>query len=162
MIYIYIVCCGPKCARRITWPNTRMLKVSLGRLKQTCDTRVIHYNYYARVALESNLRLEKVVASKQLRLAMETEDERRARLENDAATKRLRLVMETEEERKARLVKMVATTQLRLALEAEDESAKKWIGFVFDLYLIWIDIGVFKNFKECARSPCNGNHFSSF
>ena len=70
--------------------------------------------------LESNLRLEKVVISKQPRLAMETEDER-ARLENDAATKWLRLVMETEEERKARLVKMVATTQLRLALEAEDE-----------------------------------------
>ena len=43
--------------------------------------------------------MEKVVASKQLRLAMETEDERRARLENDAATKRLRLVMETEKEK---------------------------------------------------------------
>ena len=55
--------------------------------------------------LESNLRLEKVVTSKLLRLAMETEDERRARLDNDAATKRLRLVMETAEERKARLVK---------------------------------------------------------
>ena len=36
------VCRGPKCAHRITWSNTRMLKVSLGRLKQTCDTRVIH------------------------------------------------------------------------------------------------------------------------
>ena len=33
--------------------------------------------------LESNLRLDKVVTSKQLRLAMEIEDER-ARLENDA------------------------------------------------------------------------------
>ena len=32
-----------------------------------------------------NLRLEKVVASKQLRLAMETEEERKTRLENDAA-----------------------------------------------------------------------------
>ena len=31
---------------------------------------------------------------------METEEERRARLENDAATKRLRLAMETDEERK--------------------------------------------------------------
>ena len=29
------------------------------------------------------------------------------------------------------------------------------------LYLIRIEIGVFKNFKECVRSPCNGNHFSS-
>ena len=27
--------------------------------------------------------------------------------------------------------------------------------------LIRIEIGVLKNFKECARSPCNGNHFSS-
>ena len=37
----------------------------------------------------------------------------------------------------------------------------EWIGFGFDLDLLWIEIGVFKNFKECARSPCNGNHFSS-
>ena len=29
-------------------------------------------------------------------------------------------------------------------------------------YLIRIEIGVLKNFKECARSPCNGNHFSSY
>ena len=29
------------------------------------------------------------------------------------------------------------------------------------LYLFRIEIGVFKNFKECARSPCNGKHFSS-
>ena len=35
--------------------------------------------------LERKLRLEKVVASKQLRLAMETEEERRARLENNAS-----------------------------------------------------------------------------
>ena len=34
--------------------------------------------------LKRNLRLEKVVASKQLRLAVETEEER-TRLENDAA-----------------------------------------------------------------------------
>ena len=37
----------------------------------------------------------------------------------------------------------------------------EWIGFGFDLDLIWIEIAVLKNFKECARSPCNGNHFSS-
>ena len=49
-----------------------------------------------------------MVASKQLRLAVKTEEERRARLENGAATKRLRLAMETDEERKARLEKMVA------------------------------------------------------
>ena len=37
----------------------------------------------------------------------------------------------------------------------------EWIGFGFDLDLIWNEIGIFKNFKECAHSPCNGNHFSS-
>ena len=36
--------------------------------------------------LKRNLRLEKVVAGKQLKLAVETEEERRTRLENDAAT----------------------------------------------------------------------------
>ena len=35
--------------------------------------------------LKRNLRLEKVDTSKQLRLALETEEERRTRLENDAA-----------------------------------------------------------------------------
>ena len=54
-----------------------------------------------------------MVSSEQLRLAVETEEERRARLENDAATKRLRLAMEMDEERNARLEKMVATTQLQ-------------------------------------------------
>ena len=57
-----------------------------------------------------------MVASKQHRLAVETEEERRARLENDAATKRLSVAMEMDEERKARLEKMVATAQLMLAL----------------------------------------------
>ena len=57
-----------------------------------------------------------MVGSEQLRLAMETEEERRARLENVAATKWLRLAMEMDEERKSRLEKMVATAQLMLAL----------------------------------------------
>ena len=51
---------------------------------------------------------------------METDEERKARLEKMVATKRLRLAMEMDEERKARLEKMVATTQLRLALETEE------------------------------------------
>ena len=77
---------------------------------------------------------------------METDEERRGRLENDVATKLLRLAMETEEERKVRLEKMVATTQLRLALETEEarREKKEWILFVFDLDLIWIEIGVLK------------------
>ena len=57
-----------------------------------------------------------MVANKPLRLAVETEEERRAKLENDATTKRLRLAMETDEERKAKLEKMVATAQVMLAL----------------------------------------------
>ena len=65
------------------------------------------------------------------RLAMETEEERRARLEKMVATKWLRLAMEMDEKRKARLEKMVATTQLRLALEIEEE--KKWIEYYLDL-----------------------------
>ena len=68
--------------------------------------------------LERNLKLENVpvVDSEQLRLAVETEEERRARLENVAATKLLSLAMEMDKERKPRLQKMVATTQLMLAL----------------------------------------------
>ena len=26
--------------------------------------------------------------------------------------------------------------------------------------IIWIEIGFLKHFKECARLPCNGNHFT--
>ena len=84
-----------------------------------------------------------MVTSKEFTLAAETEEERRASLENDAATKRLRLAMETDEERKA-LQKMVATTQLRLAMETEEER-RAGIQFRFDIDLIWIEIGVFKN-----------------
>ena len=40
----------------------------------------------------------------------------KARLEDVAATKRLRLAMETDKERKSRLERMVATAQLMLAL----------------------------------------------
>ena len=62
--------------------------------------------------LESKLRLEKVVTSKQLRLAVETEEKRRVILENGGATKLLMLAMEMDEERKTRLEKMVSTKQL--------------------------------------------------
>ena len=65
---------------------------------------------------ENELERNLVVTSKQLRLAVETKEERRARLENDAATKRLRLAMEMDEERKARLEKMVATAKFMLAV----------------------------------------------
>ena len=97
--------------------------------------------------------MEKVVANKQLRLAVETEEERRARLENDAATKWLRLAMETDEERKARLEKMVATTQLRLALETEGERRAKKKRFGLRLEF-------FSSRNELTR-PVIGNHYSS-
>ena len=57
-----------------------------------------------------------MVDSEQLRLVVETEEERRASLENVAATKWLRLAMDMDGERKSRLEKMVATAQLMLAL----------------------------------------------
>ena len=44
----------------------------------------------------------KVVASKQLNFAMETDVERKARLEKMVATTQLRLALETEEERRAK------------------------------------------------------------
>ena len=55
-----------------------------------------------------------MVDSEQLKLAVETEEERRSRLEDVAASKWLRLAVETEEERKSRLEKMIATAQLML------------------------------------------------
>ena len=66
---------------------------------------------------------------------MEMEEQRRVRLVNDAATKQLSLAMETDEERKARLArveKIVATTQLRFPLETEEERKEK-NGFGFNL-----------------------------
>ena len=69
-----------------------------------------------------------MVASKHLRLAAETEEERRVKLETDSATKRLSLAIEMDEERKARLEKMVATKRLRLAMETDKERMKSKTG----------------------------------
>ena len=72
-----------------------------------------------------------MVASKQVRLAVEIGEDRRAKLENDVATKRLRLAMETDEERKARLEKMVSTTLLRLAWrQRKKEEQKKGMNYI--------------------------------
>ena len=48
--------------------------------------------------------------------------------------KQLMLAMETDEEKKARFDKMVVTTQLRLALEKEEERREKKEC----MYVIWI------------------------
>ena len=50
-----------------------------------------------------SLYLEKVVASKQLKFAMETDVERKAKLEKMVATTQLRLAQGTEEERRAKI-----------------------------------------------------------
>ena len=68
------------------------------------------------------------------------------------ATELLKLAMETDEERKARLKKMVATTKLRLALETEDERRAR-LYYLLDypiyihnkVYLILIVRGVIIN-----------------
>ena len=89
--------------------------------------------------LERKQRLEKVVASKQVRLAVETGEERGARLENNAElTIRLSLAMETDEERKARLEKISYHTA---QVGPGDREQKKINGIGLDL--IWIEIGVF-------------------
>ena len=49
------------------------------------------------------------------------DEERKVSLEKLVATKLLKLSMETKEERKARLQKMITTAQLRVVLEAEEE-----------------------------------------
>ena len=78
--------------------------------------------------LERDLRLEKVVASKQLRLAVLTEEDRGANLENDAATKRLWLAMGTDEERKQDWRRLLQPQAQVGRLTEEDKRAKKeWI-----------------------------------
>ena len=117
-----------------------------------------------------------MVASKHLRLAVETEEERREKLENDAATKRLSLAMEMEEERKTRLEKMVATKRFRLAMEMDEESKARLakMGATTQLSLarsqrkkedkkgmdlIWIDIGLFKISRNELARPVMGTIF---
>ena len=53
-------------------------------------------------------------------MAQETDEEKKKTGE-DGSYQLLKLALETDGERKARLKKMVATTQLRLATETEDE-----------------------------------------
>ena len=56
-----------------------------------------------------------MVDSEQLRLIVETNEERRARMVNVAATKRLRLALEMYDERKSKLEKMVATRTVKVS-----------------------------------------------
>ena len=96
--------------------------------------------------LERKLRLEKKVATEQLRLAMETDekkksktgqqvsqlirlstetnDKREARLDRMSANQHIRLPTETNNKREARLDRMSANQHLRLAAETNSESSK--------------------------------------
>ena len=77
------------------------------------------------------------------------------------ATELLKLAMETDEERKARLKKMVATTQLRLAPETEDERRAR-LEYLSDnpiyipnnLYLILIVALKFTRTIHFFRNAC--------
>ena len=64
---------------------------------------------------------------------METEEERRARLENDVATKRLRLVMESGEDGSYHHIYATHTAQVGPGSRGR-KKCKKWNG----LELIWI------------------------
>ena len=101
-----------------------MLKISFGRLKLTCDTRIIHFDYTLRVALawtkrKHSLRNEKLKANRlseteeqgkeRLRIRREnkkTENHQKQRL---ATLKRLRQGDDNELERNLRLEKVVAS-----------------------------------------------------
>ena len=68
-IYICVSVVGQNTHAELRGQTRACSKVSLGRLKQTCDTRVIHYNYYARAALawtkkKRSLRNEKLKANR--------------------------------------------------------------------------------------------------
>ena len=128
------VVCQINCVGGITWP-TRMLKVIFGRLKLTCDTRVIDFDYvqssFSMTKKKRSLRNEKLKANR----ASETEEQRKERLrircENEkienhekqrlATLKRLKRGDYNELKRNLRLEKVVAGKQLRLAVETEEE-----------------------------------------
>ena len=74
---------------------------------------------------ETQARLEKTVATTQLRLVLETEEERRARLDHLSDNQHLRLAAETNSERAARLEHQSANHHLRLAVKTDDERAAR-------------------------------------
>ena len=71
-------------------------------------------------------------ASKQFRLAIETEEERRARLENDAATKRLKLVMESCEDGSYHTAQVGPGSRGRKKCKKWNGLNLDWIGFNLD------------------------------
>ena len=75
------------------------------------------------------------------------------------ATEVLKLAMETEEERKARLKKMVATTQLMLAPETEDERRAR-LEYLSDNPSIYSGTSLIRSSKM-RTPPSTGHHQES-
>ena len=95
--------------------------------------------------LETNLRLEKVVASKQLKFAMETEVERKARLEKMVATAQLMLALETEEERRAKK-RNEFNLDIKSFFLKRNELARPVKGTIFLVYLFRLHYITFSSF----------------
>ena len=113
----------------VTGDNENQLQATVKRLKRGDENE-----------LERNLRLEKVVASKQLKFAMEMDVERKARLEKMVPTTQLRLALETEEERKAK--KGMNEFNLDLIskpfFSSRNELARHVMATVFLLVIFWL------------------------
>ena len=118
VIYVYVglskKICMPNAWAELRGPSKRMLKVSLGWLKQTCDTLSIHLDYFSmdekRSRKKRSIRNEKLKANR----ASETEEQRKERLKirckKDRARRRTKKVQEekkksseTEDHQKQRL-----------------------------------------------------------
>ena len=102
----------------------------------------------------ASLYLEKVVASKQLKFAMETNVERKARLEKMVATTQLRLALETEEERRAKKrnefnLDLISKT----FFSSRNELARPVMGTIFL---------VLSAYKQHAHTYTECLHFSAF
>ena len=71
LVYIYVCLSWAKMRTQNYVAKHVHAQSKFGLLKQTCDTRVIHYNYYARAALaltkkKRSLRNEKLKARKEM------------------------------------------------------------------------------------------------
>ena len=79
----------------------------------------------------ASLYLEKLVASKQLKFAIETDVERKARREKMVATTQLRLALETEEERGAKKGMNLFRFDIKKKFFSRNELARPVMGTIF-------------------------------
>ena len=138
-MYISVCLSWVKTRRRNDVAQTHTCSKSVfGRLKSTCDTRVIHFDYTLRAALawtknKRSLRNEKLKANrlseteekKRLRIRRENKKTENHEKQRQATLKRLKRGDKNELERNLRLEKVVASKQLRLAMETEEERRER-------------------------------------